>query len=109
MKKKIISSFFIGGIIATFLELFVIYRQGVFLTHENHYIIIMVITAFFEGALLFSILTWRKKLHFQWSPKSCFLYVSLLIFYYLVRGISVMLSLVISALPSALFGVLISN
>ncbi len=107
MKMKIIISYFLGGVLAAFLELLSIYRQNVFLTHETHSIVIMVITAFMEGSLLFTVFTWRNKIQYKCSWQSCILYIGLLVLYYYVRGITMTFSLFMSTLPSVFFGLII--
>ena len=109
MKKKIIALFFIGGIIATFFELHARYIANIFLTHSTDAIIKMLIKAFFEGSILFSILTWGRKLRFQRIWKCYILYLILLVLYYFVRMYTVTFSVFMSLLPLLLIVVIISK
>ncbi len=107
MKKKIILSFFIGGILTAFFELLSLYRQDVFSTHETHPIVIMIITAFMEGSFLLLVFAWRNKLQFQTTWRCFIFYIGLLLLYYYIRGITVTFSLFFSTLLSAFSGLLI--
>jgi len=107
MKKKIILSFVIGGILGVLCELLWIWRGETYRTHERSAIVIMIMTAFMEGAFLFVILTWRNQMRFHRSLRRYLFYLVFLVLYYYVREITATFSLFMSTLPSALFGVMI--
>jgi hypothetical protein len=109
MKSKLILSFVIGGTVGILFELLWIWHGKIYLTHSPHSVVSMIMTAFLEGAFLLLILTWRGRIRFHRIIKNYLLYLVFLVVYYFIREITVTLSLFISILPSALFGVMISK
>lgn len=103
IKRDLILSLPIGGVIGVLCELLHIYHRKVIFTHEPRIITIMLITSFFEGAFLLLLLMWRNRLCLFSSLRSYALYASAIVFYFFIRKITMIIGLLISQFTVVIF------